>query len=182
RLVEFDYADVGLVNLAAHVDLADVAEHHHQRRRRAHIEDRRDRRSDLDVAREYHSADRRADRRVIQLLFSAIYGSLRLSDLGLGLRDYGLAYRELGARDVLTVQREFVRASRVVIRLLRQHAVLQQLFSALEISFGEWHVGAFGFDFVFFELGFGGLQVGFRADQRGFGFADARGQVLLVEF
>src|SRR5215510_2532072 len=81
RLVEFDDADVGLVNLAAHVDLADVAQDHHQRRSRAHIQDRRDRRADLDVAREDHSADRRADRSVIQLLFGAVYGGLRLGDL-----------------------------------------------------------------------------------------------------
>src|SRR5215475_66566 len=74
RLVEFDYADVGLVNLAAGVDLADVAQDHNQRRRRAHIQDRRDRRADLDVAREDHSDDRRADGRVIQLLFGAVYG------------------------------------------------------------------------------------------------------------
>src|SRR5215510_368268 len=182
RLVEFDDADVSLVNLAAHVDLADVAEHHHQRRRRAHIQDRRDRRPDLEVAREDHSADRRADCRVIQLLFGAVYGGLRLCDLGLGLSDFRLAHGQLRARDVLAVQRQFVRAARVVIRLLRQHAVLQQPFGALEIALGEWHVWAFGFDFVFLQLGLGGLQVGFRADQRGFGFADARGQVLLVEF
>src|SRR5262245_52537262 len=182
RLVEFDYADVGLVNLAAHVDLADVAEHHHQRRRRAHIQDRRDRRPDLDVAREDHSADRRADGRVIQLLFCAVYGGLRLGDLGLGLRDFRLAHAELRAGDVLAVQRQFVRAARVVVRLLRQHALLQQPLGAFEIAFGEWDVGAFGFYFVLFKLGLGGFQVGFRADQRGFGFADARGRVFLVEF
>src|SRR5262249_31009957 len=124
RLVEFDDADIGLVNFAANVDLADVAQDHHQRRGRAHIQDRRDRRADLDVARQDHSPDRRTDRRVIQLLFGAINRGLGLSDFGSGLSDFGFAYAKLGAGDVLSVQRQLERASRVVIRLLGQHAVL----------------------------------------------------------
>ena len=67
RLAEPHAADVGLVDLAAHEDLLDVAERHHQRGVGAQIEDRRHRAADLDVARQDRAANRRPDRRVGEL-------------------------------------------------------------------------------------------------------------------
>ena len=51
-LAQVDLADVGLVDLAEHVDLAHVAQRHHQGRLRAEDEDRAHRVAHLDVARE----------------------------------------------------------------------------------------------------------------------------------
>ena len=50
RLAEAHAADVGLVHLAAHEHLVDVAERHDQRRVGAEVENRRDRAADFDVA------------------------------------------------------------------------------------------------------------------------------------
>ena len=119
RLVEPHAADVGLVHLAAHEDLLDVAERHHERRVGAEVENRRHRAADLDVAAEDRGADRRADRGVGEVLGVAVGRGLRLRHLRPRLGDLRFADRQLRLRGALAVFGHVDGAVRIVERGLR---------------------------------------------------------------
>ena len=81
RLRHVDVRDVGLVHLALHINLVDVALGHHQRGRGTQHQDGADRVADLHIAGENHSVHRRHDGRVAQLLFELLQTGLGLLHL-----------------------------------------------------------------------------------------------------
>src|SRR5215213_929285 len=152
-LPEADEPDVGFVHFAKDVDLADVAQHHDEGGRRAHVQYRRDGASDLDIARQDLAANGRADRRVVQLFFRALDGRARLRDLRLGLRDARAGDAELRARDLLPVLGLLQSAPRVVALLIGDQAAFKEPVRALDVAAREAHVGAVGLDLVLLEFG-----------------------------
>ena len=181
RHAEAHEADVGLVDLAAHEHLLDVAQRHHQGGVGAEVEDRRHRAADFEVAGEHRAADRRLDGRVGQLLFGALGGRLGLRHLGAGLLDLRLADQQLRLRGALAVHRLVVVGARLVERLLRDELLVRERDRPVVHRLGEGHVGGLGFDLVLARLGLGGGERRPGRLEVGAGLAQPCGQVLLVE-
>ena len=181
RLTEPHAADVGLVHLAAHEHLIDVAERHDQRGVRAEVQDRRHRAADLDVARQHGAADRRADRRVCDVFGGAVGGRLGLRHLRARFGHLRLADRQLRLRGALAVLRHVHQAVCIVERRLRDQVLREQRLRALVGAARELLVRPFRLDDVLLQLRLGAFERRARGQQVGLGAAQRGGELLAIE-
>ena len=97
------------------------------------------------------------------------------------LRHLGLRDAQLHLGRLLAVHRHLEGAARVVQRLLRDELAREERFGALEVAAREGHVGPRRLDLVLLELRLGRGQVGLGAGERRPRFAQAGGEIVLVE-
>src|SRR6185295_5404255 len=171
RLSKPHTADIGLVHLAAHEDLLDLAKRHDERRVRAQVQDGRDRAADLHVARQHGPVDRRADGRVRDIFGRAVGRGLRLRHLRTRLGDLRPAHGELRLRGALAVVGHVHEAVGIVQRRLRDQFLIKQRPRAIVGAPGELFIRAFGFDDVLLQLRLGAFEGRPRRQKTGFGAA-----------
>src|SRR4051812_47421347 len=154
RLAEIDLADIRLVHLALDVDLARVADGHHQRRRRTEDEDGADSVTAFDVTREHHAIHGRGDGGVVQVLLRVLHAGAGLCDLGLRLLHLGAGHGQLRLRHLLFVGGDLVVLLRVVERRGRDYAGFRHLLRALVGTLEHGNVYALRVRLGAFEVGF----------------------------
>ena len=181
-MTETHQADVGFIYFSANEDFADVAQHHHERCSGAHIEDGRHGTADLDITGKNHTFNRRTDRGIVQFFLRPLHRGLRLRNRGLRLGDARLRDGQLGLRGPLPVFGNVERHPGIIVFLLRDQAVLEQLFGPVEVPFVERDIDALGFNFVLFEFGLSRLGIGLGPQQCGASFAQPGGEIVLIQF
>src|SRR5229473_4008353 len=157
-LTEKNLADVRFIDLALHVNFADVAEGHDQGGLRAEHQDGTDRVADIYVAREDQAVNRADDRGVAQIFLRVFERSPGLRHLSFGFGNFCFGDGEGALRANLLVQRELIVFLRVLDETLGHHAIFVHLFGALHIELQERHIRAFRIDLVALQCGFGRIQ------------------------
>src|SRR6266852_446068 len=181
-LTEKNLADICFVDLALHVNFADVAERHDQGGLRAEHQDGTDRVADIYVAREDQSVNRADDRGVAQIFLRVFERSPGLRHLSFGFGNFCSGDGEGALRANLLVQRELIVFLRVLDETLGHHAIFVHLFGALHLEFEERHIRAFRIDLVALQRGFGRIQRRFGGLQVCTGGAFGGFELDLVQF
>jgi hypothetical protein len=159
----------------------DIAYRDDRSRGGAHIQDRRHRASNLDVASEDPAVDRSPDRCVGKFFFRSIDRRLRLGDVRLCLGHARLCNRQLRFRRSPAVFCLVESRLRFLKRVLRDQLAFRQALRPLMGSSRKFHVRTLGFDAILLELRLRGLIRCPRALQRRARFPDASHQVFAIQ-
>lgn len=180
-LAEIDLANVGLVDLALNVDLADVADGHDEGCSRAEDENGGDCVAFFHVAGEDDSVHGRGDGGVGELLFELLERGFGLCDLRFGLMELGGIDGDLGDGFIAGVYGEEVLLLSVVEGLVGDDPVLGHLQGAGVGVLVHGQVWSFCVDLVVLNGSGGGVGVGLSSGELSLLRSDLSEDLHLIE-